>query len=64
MPMEDFQILGDLGKGSFGCVVKCMRKSDKQLYAMKQVNISAYYRSNYRSSNKKIKWMHSMRLDF
>ncbi len=29
MPLEDFEINGDLGKGSFGCVVKCTRKSDK-----------------------------------
>jgi len=28
MPIEDFEIAGDLGKGSFGSVVKCMRRSD------------------------------------
>ena len=39
MPLEDFQISGDLGKGSFGCVVKCIRRSDGQIYAMKQVTI-------------------------
>lgn len=28
MPIEDFEITGDLGKGSFGSVVKCTRRSD------------------------------------
>lgn len=35
--MEDFEIQEDLGKGSFGCVVKVVRKSDGEVYAMKQV---------------------------
>jgi len=39
MPLEDFEISGDLGKGSFGSVVKCIRRSDGEIYAMKQVNI-------------------------
>lgn len=38
MPMEDFEIQEDLGKGSFGCVVKVVRKSDGEVYAMKQVS--------------------------
>lgn len=37
MPMEDFEVQGDLGKGSFGSVVKVVRKSDGEVYAMKQV---------------------------
>lgn len=28
MPMEDFEVKEDLGKGSFGSVVKVVRKSD------------------------------------
>lgn len=28
MPLEDFDIVGDLGKGSFGSVVKSIRRSD------------------------------------
>lgn len=35
--MEDFEIKEDLGKGSFGAVVKVVRKSDGEVYAMKQV---------------------------
>lgn len=38
MPMEDFDIKEDLGKGSFGSVVKVVRKSDGEVYAMKQVS--------------------------
>ncbi len=39
MPLEEFEIAGDLGKGSFGCVVKCIRKSDREVYAMKQIKL-------------------------
>ena len=38
MPLEDFDIVGDLGKGSFGSVVKCIRRLEGEVYAMKQVN--------------------------
>jgi hypothetical protein len=27
MPLEDFQILGELGKGAFATVSKCKRKA-------------------------------------
>jgi hypothetical protein len=37
MPIEDFEIKEGLGKGSFGAVCKCVRKSDGEVYAMKQV---------------------------
>lgn len=37
MPLEDFELKESLGKGSFGCVNKCIRKSDQQVYAIKQV---------------------------
>ena len=35
--MEDFEIREELGKGSFGLVAKVVRKSDGEVYAMKQV---------------------------
>lgn len=38
MPMEDFDIREELGKGSFGLVAKVVRKSDGEVYAMKQVS--------------------------
>lgn len=37
MPIEDFDLKEALGKGSFGWVCKCVRKSDGEVYAMKQV---------------------------
>ena len=37
MPIEDFDLKDVLGKGSFGTVTKCVRKSDEEVYAMKTV---------------------------
>lgn len=37
MPIEDFDLKETLGKGSFGTVTKCVRKSDEEVYAMKTV---------------------------
>ena len=39
MGLENFIILDVLGKGSFGTVVKCLRKTDKEIYAMKQIDL-------------------------
>lgn len=41
MPLEDFIIEKELGKGSFGTVWKCKRKADGNVYAMKQVPIQS-----------------------
>lgn len=45
MSMEDFSIIEPLGKGSFGSVIKVVRKSNGQVYAIKQVPFIRY-RSN------------------
>lgn len=37
MPLEDFEVKEQLGKGSFGSVFKAIRKSDGEVYAIKQV---------------------------
>ena len=37
---KDFEILKQIGKGSFGTVYKVRRKSDNKIYAIKTINIS------------------------
>ena len=63
MPIEDFDIKEDLGKGSFGQVVKVVRKSDGEVYAMKQV-IFILFRSRSSDSRKRIKRTLLTRSDF
>ena len=38
--LSDFEILSQLGKGSFGFVYKVRRKSDNIIYALKKVSFS------------------------
>jgi serine/threonine protein kinase len=37
--LRDFDLLKQIGKGSYGTVYKARRKSDKQIYAIKTINI-------------------------
>lgn len=38
--LEDFEIIGKLGQGSFGVVYKVKRKSNKEIYVLKQIDLS------------------------
>ena len=39
--MRDFDLLKQIGKGSYGTVFKARRKSDKQIYAIKTINLGS-----------------------
>ena len=39
MSLQDFELLGKLGEGSFSSVFKVKRKADSEIYAMKQVKL-------------------------
>jgi serine/threonine protein kinase len=43
--LEDFEITGKLGQGSFGVVYKVKRKSNKEIYVLKQIDLSRMGRS-------------------
>lgn len=38
--IEDFQEIGCIGKGTFGCVYKCIKRMDGVSYAIKELSIS------------------------
>ena len=40
MAMENFEIIKDIGSGSFGVVFLVKRKLDSKIYALKRVNLT------------------------
>jgi NIMA (never in mitosis gene a)-related kinase len=40
MSLQEFQIIKELGSGSFGSVFKVKKRSDQKVYAMKQVKLT------------------------
>jgi len=38
--LEDFEIISKIGSGSFGVVYKVKRKSNKEIYVLKQIDLS------------------------
>jgi len=40
--LRDFDLLKQIGKGSYGTVYKARRKSDKEIYAIKTINLGRF----------------------
>lgn len=38
--LSDFEILGQIGKGSYGVVYKCKRKLDSRIYVLKEIRLA------------------------
>lgn len=38
--LNDFEILGQIGKGSYGVVYKCKRKLDSRIYVLKEIRLA------------------------
>jgi len=59
--MEDFEILGFVGEGSFASVLKAKRKSDQKIYALKRVNIQKMSHKDVQQAFNEIRFLASLR---
>ena len=39
MNLHDFSIISEIGRGTFGSVLKAVRISDNQIFALKKINV-------------------------
>ena len=60
MSLNDFEIIKELGKGSFGIVYLIKRKIDNSLYALKQVKLSKMEKKEKISSLNEIRLLASI----
>ena len=60
MSLNDFEILKELGKGSFGIVYLIKRKKDNTIYALKQVKITKMEKKEKMSSLNEIRLLASI----
>ena len=61
MPLSDFKVVESVGKGSFASVYKVLRKSDKQLYALKRVKIGKMSKREIQDALNEIRFLASIR---
>ena len=54
--LEDFEIIGELGKGGFGNVFKVRSKINNKIYAMKKIDLNKFEKSNKKEDKLKIRY--------
>ncbi|GMH56002.1 hypothetical protein TL16_g02037 [Triparma laevis f. inornata] len=61
MGMQDFKVIGNLGKGAFAAVTKVQRRSDGKTYALKRVNISKMKQAEVADTLNEIRFLASIK---